>query len=192
MDGQTRRTFAAIVAVILATLASGLLFVDWSADISVADWVASCTTAIALVITLLLLRNELDDRRRRKRDEDRESARRVSAWVAHPDPENPVAEITVRNLGDEPVFDVRAYVWPEPEEAEHRVGFMAEVLPPNDDGVATVDLWWEGDRRVQLDITDSAGLHWRRRSNGVVESLPDRDLSPCWNHDNHENPEVWA
>jgi hypothetical protein len=79
-----------------------------------AAWVGGVATAVALILTWLLLRATVRDQREAREGKRRAQARQVSAW---PDQVTPgtragsgTVMITVQNLSDEPIYAVRAAV----------------------------------------------------------------------------------
>jgi hypothetical protein len=95
----------------------------------------------------------------------------------------------VRNRSSEPIYNVRAvaegleeFDLPHPTA---RKGYMARILPPGEDGLASFESYSENDPDVSLEFTDSAGRNWRRAPDGALTIGPsERDLTPCWNDEN--------
>jgi hypothetical protein len=81
------------------------------------DWLAAAGTVGAFWVTYLLLRKEQKARREFEAEQREAQARLVSAWTTFPQQALPysdiqVADLVVKNMSTEPVYDLRATLIP--------------------------------------------------------------------------------
>jgi hypothetical protein len=144
------------------------------------DWLAAAGTVGAFWVTYLLLRKE-QKARREFEDENRQAqARLVSAWITFPRQAGPhsavhVADLVVKNMSEEPVYDLRATLIPhsklpedDPEGAmgPDVIRFHFGIMPPEERGTTRIKDVPSEPLAVILAFTDAHGREWRRFHNG--------------------------
>jgi len=168
--------------------------VQWG---DIATWVASLGTVGALAAALWQIGSE---RRRRHSDEHRAQARLISVWVGERKPPESYADdpdaswypkgrttIYVANNSSEPVyFPVVGIVDIQgtgPHTMEKMLDFYKgggpittiSILPPGRYRVWIRGIHWQipmgGRQGAEIAFTDSAGVHWIRRSTGALDEL---------------------
>jgi hypothetical protein len=142
-----------------------------------ADWANATATTLAFTVALVLFFIGLRDRRQANDDRERDQARRVWLWTTAPENLEPGAESThwrLVNLSDDPITRCRIDVGSMDPGRVARSEPAVRVLRPNDridgslprsDGVPVGALG----PPAQVIFADSAGVQWRRDSDGTLE-----------------------
>lgn len=148
--------------------------VDWG---TVPDWFAGVGTVGALIIALVLLKNEMADRKRVAESHDRKPADAIFAWV-QPRTDAGGWEAYVMNRGDGPVYDAVVYYTPLTDPPLPTVESVWGTIPPGDarpgDRYADHPTDLFGIPPVEIEFTDGRGRHWRRKADGQLSLLQHR------------------
>jgi hypothetical protein len=140
--------------------------VDWIQWGNLPQWLAAIGTAGGLFYALRLFRRE--SRARHEQDEDRlrDLAKYVAVWP------NDLGTLTLRNGGQEPVYDV--WIYASREEGlgagdNLPVLYTIPLLPP----VKVIDTGTKvpapmGTQVFRLVFTDARGIRWVRESGGTL------------------------
>jgi hypothetical protein len=167
----------------------------------VATWVGGVATAVALILTWLLLRTTVRDQRDARTRQRRAQARLVSAWSGHVAPGSDSSYYTVavklQNLSDEPVYGVRGAVgtsWVA-EHVPYEELDIIYVIPPKSELSQTVSMQFGqvvGDETpvgnevalpVEIIFYDAAHKDlWLRDRFGELTQIPDEGAKSAARH----------
>lgn len=158
--------------------------------------ISAGSALVAVVVSLLLLRQGQEDRRELRRERERRQAAQVSFWADWTDPLCPtlaspaqVPAIWVANSSDAVVYDVFIdYRSPGRDRiVRHPIG----PVPPGETHVIEVEckgelheLWEPGAVLPQLFFQDSAGKRWVR---GTHKGLRE---DHNWGNEHHYHPDL--